>query len=73
MVHVATIINGWTSRQINFVLAYTQAEVECELYMSIPKGFEVNDTDQEYVLKLQKNLFGQKQAGRVWNQHLASK
>jgi Reverse transcriptase (RNA-dependent DNA polymerase) len=41
--------------------------------MSIPKGFEVNDTDKEYVFKLQNNLFGQKQAGRVWNQHLVSK
>ncbi|KAI2491853.1 hypothetical protein MHU86_22706 [Fragilaria crotonensis] len=44
--------------------------MECQLYMAIPKGFEVQDKGQDYVLKLKKNLFGQKQAGRVWNQHL---
>ena len=58
------------SKQIDYVLAYyTQADVECELYMVIPKGFEPEDDDaQDYVLKLKKNLFGQGQAGRVWNQ-----
>ncbi len=29
--------------------------------------------DEEYVLKLKKNLFGQRQAGRVWNKHLVEK
>jgi hypothetical protein len=53
------------------VLAYTQAEVEFEhMYMEIPKGFEV---EGDYVLQLLKNLYGQKQAGRVWNKHLVSK
>lgn len=73
MVLITTLIHRWTTKQIDFVLAYTQADVECELYMAIPKGFEVEDQDQEYVLKLKKNLFGQKQAGRVWNQHLVDK
>jgi hypothetical protein len=41
--------------------------------MAIPKGFEVQDEGQDYVLTLVKNLFGQKQAGRVWNQHLVNK
>ena len=41
--------------------------------MAIPKGFEVEGEAQDFVLKLKKNLFGQKQAGRVWNQHLVDK
>ena len=74
MVLITTLIHQWTTKQINFALAYTQAEdVECELFMAIPKGFEVEDQDQEYELKLKKNHFGQKQAGRVWNQHLLDK
>jgi len=70
MVLITSIINAWETRQIDFVLAYTQADVECELYMSIPKGFVVEGDSEEQVLKLKKNIYGQKQAGRVWNQHL---
>jgi hypothetical protein len=72
MVLILALIHGWDTRQIDFVLAYTQAAVECKLYMSIPKGFEV-ESDEEYVLKLKKNLFGQRQAGQVWNKHLIEK
>jgi hypothetical protein len=74
MVLITSLIHAWyTTKQIDFVLAYTQADVECELFMAIPKGFEVEGDAQDYVLKLKKNLFGQKQAGRVWNQHLVDK
>ena len=72
LVLINSILQGWETRQVDFVLAYTQADVECELYMKLPKGFEL-DTPGDYVLKLKKNLFGQKQAGRVWNQHLVDK
>jgi hypothetical protein len=70
------IINGWHTRQLDFVLAYTQADIERDLYMKLPPGFTVPGrviTDQDrkdYVLKLEKNLYGQKQAGRVWYLHL---
>jgi hypothetical protein len=39
--------------------------------MELPKGIEMADGSRKtHVLKLLKNLHGQKQAGRVWNQHL---
>jgi len=42
--------------------------------MSIPKGYQVPDgNNKDYALKLNKNLYGQKQAGRVWNQFLVQK
>jgi hypothetical protein len=50
------------------VLAYTQADVECILI-----GFEVVGKSFDYVLKVKKNVFGQKQADRVWNKHLVNK
>ena len=61
--------NNWKTRQLDYVLAFPQAPAERELYMKIPKGIQVNSST-EYVLKVERNLYGQKQAGRVWNQHL---
>ena len=37
--------------------------------MQIPKGITI-DTPGDWVLQVKKNIYGQKQAGRVWNQHL---
>ena len=70
------IIQGWHTKQLDFVLAFTQAPVEIDnLYMKIPRGFHVPNatSDTDYLLKVEKNIYGQKQAGRVWNKHLVSK
>jgi hypothetical protein len=68
---VLAILNKRATRQIDFVLAYPQAEVECDLYMEIPKGFVFEHGDRNsHCLLLKRNLYGQKQAGRVWNQYL---
>jgi hypothetical protein len=64
------IINGWHSRQLDFVLAYPQANVECDLYLEIPQGFTFEGSRKTHCLKLIKNLYGSKAAGRVWQQHL---
>lgn len=61
------ILNGWTSRQVDFVLAFPQAEIECDIFMEVPVGFEVNGSRKDYALHLKRNLYGQKQAGRIWN------
>jgi hypothetical protein len=67
------IINKWHTRQIDYVQAYTQAEVETEMYMEIPKGYKIDDPSDDFVLKLNKNIYGQKQAGLVWNKHLVQR
>ena len=67
---ILMLINGWNSRQVDFVLAFPQADIECEMFMEVPQGFNVNGNRSDYCLRLQKNLYGQKQAGRVWNQYL---
>lgn len=67
---VISILQGWHTRQIDFVLAYPQADSECDLYMEIPRGFHVNGDKKGYVLLLKKNIYGSKQAGRVWNKHM---
>ncbi len=67
-------LKGWHTQQIDYGLAFPQAPVEKEIYMQSPKGFEVDsDNPNEYVLKLHRNVYGQKQAGRVWNKYLEHK
>jgi len=40
--------------------------------MQIPKGINI-DTPGEWALRVHKNINGQKQVGRVWNQYLVDK
>jgi predicted nucleotidyltransferase len=69
-----TAMHKWHTTQLYCVLAFPQAPVERVLYMSIPKGFKVDGgKTQDLVLQLHKDVYGQKQAGRVWNQYLVNK
>jgi hypothetical protein len=70
---ILSTIHKWPTRQLDFVLAYPQAPVECDLYMAIPRGYKIDGDPKQYALKLKKNLYGQKQAGRVWNQFLTKR
>ena len=65
------LLHNWKTTQLDYVLAFPQAPVEKELYKEIPKGFEGAKGD--YVLQLHRNVYGQKQAGRVWNKYLVNK
>ena len=65
-----SILRGWHTRQLDFTMAYPQADIEVPLYMDIPKGFTFNGSKRTHCLKLLKNLYGQKQAGRTWHLHL---
>jgi hypothetical protein len=67
---VISIMNDWHTRQIDFVLAFPQADVECDIFMAIPPGFNLKGRKKEFCLKLEKNIYGTKQGGRVWNKHL---
>ena len=65
---------GWHTKQIDYVLAFPQAPVEKEIYMQVPKGFQIGNEDtSKYALRLNRNVYGQKQAGRVWNKFLEQK
>ena len=67
------LVHGWYTKQLDFVLAHPQAPAKHELYLKIPKGFEVDGNTSDYVLKLNRNVYGQKDAGRVWNNYLVKK
>jgi hypothetical protein len=69
-----TALHNWHTVHLIFVLAFPQAPVERDLYMTIPKGFDISQGKRkEYVLKIHRNIYGQKQAGWVWNQYPVNK
>jgi hypothetical protein len=75
---ILSLITGLQSRQIDYIQAYTQAPVDCEIYMHIPAQFIVENgtlkfspdptpgNSDVYVLLISKNLYGLKQAGNNW-------
>ncbi|KAI2513027.1 hypothetical protein MHU86_1318 [Fragilaria crotonensis] len=67
---ILALLSGHRTRQINFILAYPQADAECDMYMEIPQGFHHEGQRRTHVLKLLKNIYGTRQAGRVWNKHM---
>jgi len=66
------LLNNWFSRQIDFILAYPQADIEFDTYMRLPHGV-TSTNGKSKVLKLIKNIYGQKQAGRVFFLYLKEK
>ncbi len=58
-------IHGLESKSIDFVLAFLQADLDEDIWMDLPICFEpIKDPDHkpQFVLRLQKNLYGLKQA-----------
>jgi glutamate 5-kinase len=43
--------------------------------MKVPSGVKIEGKGdaKDYVLKIHRNIYGQKQAGRVWNKYLTNK
>jgi hypothetical protein len=67
---VVAKIHGLESKSIDFILAFPQEDLDVPVYMELPAG--VNPTNvsdgnrHKYVLKLNKSLYGLKQAGYNW-------
>ena len=71
---VMGIIFYWALCQVDFVMAYPQAPIETDIYMELPQGIQTKTgNSKDHVLKLLKNIYGQKQSGRVWNSFLVDK
>jgi len=65
-----TALEDLELRSVDISHAYLNGELEEEIYMQQPEGFEVGGLD--YVCRLLKSLYGLKQAARVWNKLLHS-
>ena len=64
---IITILEDLDTRSMDFVLAFPQADLDTDVYMELPFGFEAPDGQRNaYVLKLNKSLYGLKQAAHNW-------
>ncbi len=70
MLALATL-KSYNVKQMDISIAFLHADVEEELYMEQPKGFEQSGKEQ-LVCRLKKSLYGLKQSGRNWNRTLDS-
>jgi hypothetical protein len=71
----------WHSTQIDFTQAFTQPPIKEDVYMRIPQGWHIKDgslqqhkdpthKDASIYIKLEKSLYGIKQAAHTWFHHL---
>jgi hypothetical protein len=66
-----TALKGYRETQMDVNTAYLHADVEEELYMEQPDGFQIKgENGENLVCKLNKSIYGLKQAGRNWNKTL---
>jgi hypothetical protein len=55
-------------------MAYPQAPIKMDIYMELLQGIQTtHGNSKDHVLKFEKNIYGQKEAGCVWNLFLVDK
>ena len=60
---IIAAVNKWKSIQIDFVMAYTQANINKTAYMELPPGVDFKGmTKETHCLKIVKNLYGGKES-----------
>jgi hypothetical protein len=46
------------THQVDYNNAFAQASIKKDVYVTMPRGFEPSDTENDYVLRLNKSLYG---------------
>ena len=68
---ILSLMFKWHTRQIDFVLAYPQADIPRPTFMELPRGINIKGYERnKHCLRVTKNLYGGKDSGRTWYLHL---
>ena len=67
---IISMLNDLEARSIGFTLAFPQTKLDVDVYMELPAGFDNGGYAGKHVLKLNKSLYGLKQAAFNWFQLL---
>ena len=58
-------------RSIDFIMAYTQAKVKTDIFMTLLKGTTIPNVDpSKHLLQLRQNLYGLKDGQVTWHEHI---
>lgn len=66
------VSHGWSLKQIDIQNAFLHGVLNAEVYMKQPPGYE-DSFYPHYLCKLDKSLYGLKQASRAWFSPLSTK
>ena len=69
-----SILYKLETKSIDFVLAYPQAPLDVEIFSELPQGFHTlpGEDRRNTILFIKRNLYGLKDAGLKWFEHLKS-
>ena len=69
-----TLCNKWVTKQIDFSNAFVRAPLEKTVYVALsPMFINTGNVDRnDLCLKLNKCLYGMKDAPKIWHDHLES-
>lgn len=67
-----TAMLGLYTRQIDFKNAYLNADMKQILYGRLPKRFRRYDENGEMLCLIKKSIYGAKESGHNWHEHLAN-
>jgi transposase InsO family protein len=62
--------NDYEIHQMDVKTAFLNGDLDEDIYMEQPDGHRAAGDQADYVWKLQKSLYGLKQAGRAWNKKM---